>query len=77
MVHFMLHANRPGASEAELDAASEALGLPLPPALRVLYRFVDGQELLLDAALDADNQAPVHPSMLHGLLGEAPVSCQL
>lgn len=39
---------RPGATEAELDAAAEALGTPLPAALRVLYRFVNGQELLMD-----------------------------
>jgi len=90
----------------------------LPPALRVLYRFVNGQELLMDQVLqrshchccragrsslhlqllslvvrqsriqaaikknhtikghggmqvlDVEDQAPLHPSMLHGLLGE-------
>lgn len=34
---------RPGVAEADLDAAEQALGLPLPLGLRVLYRFLNGQ----------------------------------
>lgn len=92
--------------------------MPLPPALRAVYRFLNGQvrqrsessgvststclsmprapqsgvssarrcgshikphvqntslwceqELHMDAALDAEDSAPLHPSMLHGALG--------
>mmetsp|Transcript_12374 Transcript_12374/g.37252 ORF Transcript_12374/g.37252 Transcript_12374/m.37252 type:complete len:473 (+) Transcript_12374:86-1504(+) len=60
---------RPGASEADLAAAEAALGFPLPPALRVQYRFCDGQHLQMDSALDSAAHAPLHASMLHGLLG--------
>lgn len=35
---------RPPATEAALDAAEEALGLPLPPDLRASYLVHDGQE---------------------------------
>ena len=58
-----------GASEAELAEAEAELGFPLPAALRVQYRFCDGQELQVDATLDAHAQAPLHPSILHGLFG--------
>jgi cell wall assembly regulator SMI1 len=35
---------RPGVTEAELDTAGETLGVQLPLTLRVLYRFLNGQE---------------------------------
>ncbi|MFD4996785.1 SMI1/KNR4 family protein [Streptomyces buecherae] len=33
---------RPAASDAEIDAVEEAIGLAFPPSLRVWYRFHDG-----------------------------------
>lgn len=42
-----------GASEAELDAAERQLGFALPPALRVLYRVHNGQELEFDRLVGA------------------------
>lgn len=39
---------RPGASEDALDDAERQLGIRLCPALRVLYRVHDGQELEFD-----------------------------
>jgi hypothetical protein len=38
----------PGASEETLDATEADLGITLCPALRVLYRVHDGQELEFD-----------------------------
>ena len=38
---------RPGASEADLDAAEAGLGVSLPPAFRALYRVHDGQARLM------------------------------
>lgn len=59
---------RPGASEEELDAAEHQLGVTLPPALRVLYRIHDGQDLQFDRHID--NQRPsMGPSVFHGLFG--------
>lgn len=60
---------RPGATEAELDAAEVALGLAFPPAFRALYRCHDGQQLQLDTQLDAGTSAAMHESMSHGVLG--------
>ncbi|CAM9435350.1 unnamed protein product, partial [Heterosigma akashiwo] len=44
---------RPGASEEELDDAEEKLGVEFPPALRLIYRIHDGQDLLVDRLRDA------------------------
>ena len=41
--HLLFVRCRPGVTEAELDAAGETLGVQLPPTLRVLYRFLNGQ----------------------------------
>ena len=60
---------RPGATEAELDAAGRELGVTLPPAFRALYRCHDGQELRLDRELDSTRTSMPHKSMLHGILG--------
>ena len=38
----------PGASESQLEETEQQLGYALPPALRVLYRVHDGQELEFD-----------------------------
>lgn len=39
----MAAALRPGASDAAIDAFEHAIGRPLPPPLRALYRWHDGQ----------------------------------
>lgn len=39
-----------------------------PPALRVLYRIHDGQQLDFDAGVDAQ-RTTMHPSIFHGLFG--------
>ena len=44
---------RPGASEEALDDAERQLGIRLCPALRVLYRVHDGQELEFDRQVGA------------------------
>lgn len=49
----------PGASEAQLDEAEASLGAPMPPALRVLYRLVNGQELEFDRQREAMPTVPV------------------
>lgn len=59
---------RAGASEAQLDEAERQLGFPLPPALRVLYRVHDGQELEFDRQVDLQRTA-AHQSIFHGLFG--------
>ena len=61
----------PGASEAQLDRAEQALqgGLRLPPALRVLYRVHDGQQLEFDRQVDTQHITAMHPSIFHGLFG--------
>ncbi|GFR44770.1 hypothetical protein Agub_g6101 [Astrephomene gubernaculifera] len=53
-VHYpaILQTIKPGLSEAEVGAAEAELGFRLPPALKVIYRLHDGQDLLLDAALE-------------------------
>lgn len=61
--------SRPGASEADLDAAEGELGVSLPPAFRALYRAHDGQELKLDRDLDTTRTSLPHKSMFHGVLG--------
>ncbi|GIL50652.1 hypothetical protein Vafri_6782 [Volvox africanus] len=43
---------RPGLSEAEVVQVEAEMGLTLPPALKVLHRLHDGQELYSDAALE-------------------------
>ena len=61
---------RPGATEAHLAAAEQALGLPLPPALRVVYLVHDGQHLPGDAAADTTGACDLEsPDMLRGLFG--------
>ncbi|KAL4458786.1 hypothetical protein ABPG75_013651 [Micractinium tetrahymenae] len=57
-----------GASEAELDAAEQQLGFALPPALRVLYRVHNGQELQFDRLVDIQRTA-AHESIFHGMFG--------
>ncbi len=59
--HLLLHkfrsffpvSGRPGASEEALDDAERQLGTRLCPALRVLYRVHDGQELEFDRQVGA------------------------
>jgi len=63
------YVRRPGASEADLDAAEAQLGVSLPPAFRALYRVHDGQELKLDRDLDTTRTSLPHKSMFHGVLG--------
>lgn len=58
----------PGASDAELDAAEQRLGYALPPALRVLYRVHNGQELEFDRLVDNQRTA-AHESIFHGMFG--------
>ena len=65
---------RPGASEEALDAAEAALGVPLPPALRALYRCHDGQALEFDRQIDS-GRTEMHPSVFHGLFGGCAVCC--
>ena len=62
---------RPGASEAELDAAEEQASAALPPEVRVLYRLHDGQDLAFDRDMDARMHVPlnVQASTFLGLLG--------
>ena len=67
---------RPGASEADLDAAEAELGVSLPPAFRALYRVHDGQELKLDRDLDATRTSLPHRSMFHGILGGCVALCR-
>ncbi|GLI60758.1 hypothetical protein VaNZ11_002988 [Volvox africanus] len=43
---------RPGLSEAEVVQVEADMGLTLPPALKVLHRLHDGQDLFSDAALE-------------------------
>lgn len=59
---------REGATEDALDRTEAELGCRLPPALRVLYRLHDGQDLRFDAMLDAQ-RATMHSSIFHGLFG--------
>lgn len=59
---------RPGASEALLDAVEAELGVKLCPALRVLYRVHDGQELEFDRQVDKQRTA-MHESVFHGMFG--------
>jgi cell wall assembly regulator SMI1 len=42
---------RPGASDAALDAYAARFGLELPAELRQIYRWRDGQDLAVSAAL--------------------------
>jgi SMI1 / KNR4 family (SUKH-1) len=64
------HACRPGASEAQLDAAEAALGVALPAAVRAMYRVHDGQELPADGVADTTGECQLDsPSMLHGVFG--------
>jgi len=35
--------SRPGAEEEDLNKLSQRLGMPVPDAFRVIYRFHDGQ----------------------------------
>jgi hypothetical protein len=59
---------RPGASEDQLDEAERQLGTPLCPALRVLYRVHDGQELEFDRQVDKQRTS-MHDSVFHGMFG--------
>ncbi|PSC76399.1 F-box SKIP16 isoform A [Micractinium conductrix] len=59
---------RPGASESQLEETEQQLGYALPPALRVLYRVHDGQELEFDRQVDRQ-RAAAHESMFHGMFG--------
>lgn len=61
---------RPGATEAQLDEAEEALGVRLPLSVRALYRIHDGQHLPADAAADTTGECRLDvPSTLHGMFG--------
>jgi F-box protein 3 len=58
----------PGASEAEVDALTAALGLPsVHPAVRVVWRLCAGQRLRYDERLASPGSHPFHESALHGL----------
>ena len=59
---------RPGASEDQLDEAERQLGITLCPALRVLYRVHDGQELEFDRQVDKQRTS-MHDSIFHGMFG--------
>ena len=59
---------RPGASEDQLDEAERQLGTALCPALRVLYRVHDGQELEFDRQVDKQRTS-MHDSIFHGMFG--------
>ena len=59
---------RPGASEDQLDEAEHQLGTTLCPALRVLYRVHDGQELEFDRQVDKQRTS-MHDSIFHGMFG--------
>lgn len=64
----------PGATESELDLTEQDLGHPLPPALRVVYRLHNGQDLLYDRMVDqrrfvGGSRREAHPSLFHGVFG--------
>ena len=59
---------RPGASEEDLGSAERQLGMALPPALRVLYRVHDGQQLPFDDMMDSQ-RTTMDPSVFGGLFG--------
>lgn len=59
---------RPGATEEALDEVERQLGIRLCPAMRVLYRVHDGQELEFDRQVDKQRTA-MHDSVFHGLFG--------
>lgn len=48
----VLRTIRAGASEAQIAHVESKLGFKLPPALKVIYRLHDGQELAFDAHMD-------------------------
>ncbi len=71
----------PGASEAELDAVERQLGFALPPALRVLYRVHNGQELEFDRLVGAGAASTGWAALLlrscsQGISGSRPVSAR-
>lgn len=57
---------RPPATEAQLDQAEEQLQCKIPAAMRVLYLYHNGQNLLCDGAFP---EMTPHESMFHGLPG--------
>lgn len=59
---------RPGATEADLDEVERTLHVTLPPALRVLYRIHDGQDLEFDQQIDHARPS-MGPSVFHGVFG--------
>lgn len=64
---------KPGLSEACIMAAQEALGFDLPPALKVLYRIHDGQDLAFDERMQKRPGGPATDeelaSIFHGMFG--------
>lgn len=64
----------PGATESELDLTEQDLGHQLLPALRVVYRLHNGQDLLYDRMVDqrrfvGGSRREAHPSLFHGVFG--------
>lgn len=64
----------PGATERELDLAEQDLGHVLVPALRIIYRLHNGQQLEYDKMVDQRRflggaHRDAHRSLFHGLFG--------
>ena len=71
----ILHSLLPGADEDQLVHLETSLNVKLPPSLKVLYRFHNGQQLAFDDRFDKAQKCPARPqvspdaSIAHGLFG--------
>ena len=60
---------RPGLEDSEIGYAEELLGLELPPALRMMLRWHDGQKCRTDALLSPNLDEEVSALLSSGCLG--------